>query len=137
MERTIDAQKAQALLENGFVEAEILLKDEDKLEKFLQRLEKRLKEIPIAGSVLSEVPVWISLVRSYTKKEYTTIPGGTIIAIISALLYFLSPIDVIPDVIPGVGIVDDIAVLTFCWKMIEADIDEYVEWRARNNKVLI
>ena len=52
------------------------------------------------------VPVMISLIKSYIEKEYTEIPLGTIIAVISALIYVVSPIDIIPDSIPGAGYID-------------------------------
>lgn len=97
MEKEFDEQKALKELEKGYKEAEKLLENEDKLERFLQRLEKKLKIIPIAGDKLAVVPVMASLLKNYAEKEYTDIPIGTIIAIISALMYFVSPIDFVPD----------------------------------------
>lgn len=136
MEKEIDEQKALEELEKGYEEAEKLLRNEDKLEKFLQRLEKKLKIIPIAGDKLAVVPVMVSLLKNYVKKEYTDIPIGTIIAIISALTYFLSPIDLVPDSIPVLGYFDDAAVVAACWKLVQSDVDEYVEWRKENGKEL-
>ena len=136
METKFDEKKAEEVLVSNFREAEEMLKDEDKMERFLHRLEKKLKKIPMAGDKLSKVPIMISLVRSYIKKEYTDIPIGTIIAIISALIYFLSPIDIVPDSIPLLGYFDDAAVVAACWKLVESDVDEYIKWRKDNNKVL-
>ena len=136
METKFDEKKAEAVLVSNFKEAEEMLKDEDKMERFLQRLEKKLKKIPVAGNKLANVPIMISLVRSYIKKEYTDIPIGTIIAIISALIYFLSPIDIVPDSIPLLGYFDDAAVVAACWKLVESDVDEYIKWRKDNNKEL-
>ena len=136
METKFDEKKAEEVLVSNFREAEEMLKDEDKMERFLQRLEKKLKKIPVAGDKLANVPIMISLVRSYIKKEYTDIPIGTIIAIISALIYFLSPIDIVPDSIPLLGYFDDAAVVAACWKLVESDVDEYIKWRKDNNKVL-
>lgn len=77
----------------------------------------------------------ISLVRSYVKKEYTEIPLGSIVGIISALIYILSPIDLIPDAVPGAGYLDDAAVLLICLKAgAEDDIKEYQQWRDDNNE---
>lgn len=134
MEKVVDEQKALEELEKGYEEAEQLLRDEDKLERFLQRLEKKLKIIPIAGDKLAVVPVMVSLLKSYIKKEYTDIPIGTIIAIISALAYFVSPIDLVPDSIPVIGYFDDAAVVAACWKLVQSDVDEYVKWRNQNGK---
>lgn len=133
---TIDDETAQASLEAGYSKAEEMLKDKDKMERFLQRLEKKLKVIPIAGEKLADVPIMVSLVRSYVKKEYTDIPIGTIIAIISALIYFLSPIDLVPDSIPVLGYFDDAAVVAACWKLVDSDVTEYVKWREENGKVI-
>lgn len=129
-------KKAQDELEKGYEEAEKILNDEDKMERFLQRLEKKIKVIPLAGNKLSNIPIMVSLVRSYVKKEYRDIPIGSIIAIVSALVYFVSPIDIIPDSIPVLGYSDDAIVVAACWKLVDTDVVEYVKWRKDNNKEL-
>ena len=73
---------------------------------------------------------------NYIKKEYTDVPIGTVIAIISALIYVLSPADIIPDGILGVGYLDDAAVVTMCWKLVKSDVEEYKRWRQMNGKVI-
>jgi uncharacterized membrane protein YkvA (DUF1232 family) len=83
----------------------------------------------LIGDKLVNIPIMVSLVRSYVKKEYTDIPTGSVIAIVSALVYFLFPSDVIPDIIPGLGFLDDAAVIAFCWKLVETDVEEYIKWR--------
>ncbi len=128
-----DEKRAELELAKGYDEATALLEDEDKVERFLQRLEKKLKGIPLAGNKLSYVPIMVSLVRNYVKKEYTDIPIGSIVAIVSALIYFVSPIDIVPDSIPIIGYFDDAAVVAACWKLVESDIDEYILWRKNNN----
>ena len=86
--RKISEEEAKEKLEEGYEEAEKLLNDKDKLEEFLQKLEKKLETIPKVGNALSALPTMVSLIKSYIKKEYTEIPLGTIIAIISAAIYF-------------------------------------------------
>ena len=129
MELTITKERALATLKNGFTKAEALLKDEQKINELLLRMEEKFKVIPGIGEKLSHIPVFISLVRSYIKKEYTKVPLGTLIAIISAIIYCVSPADLIPDTIPGVGIVDDAAVVTACLLLVDSDIEEYLAWR--------
>lgn len=133
----LDQEKAQVELEKGYEEARKLLNDYDKIESFLQRLENKFLKIPIVGDKLSDIPIMISLTRSYIKKEYTDIPIGSVIAIISALIYVLSPIDIIPDFVPGAGYADDAAIIAFCWKLVESDVDEYKLWRVNNGKTII
>ncbi|MGI6511333.1 MAG: YkvA family protein [Catenisphaera adipataccumulans] len=131
---TVDNKSAQQALAANYEKAEKLLQDEDKMEKFLTRLEKKLKQIPKAGSILADVPLMILLLRSYITKEYTEIPIGSIIAIVSALLYFVSPLDLSPDAIPGLGFADDAAVIAFCLTMVDSDIKDFIEWRQQIGK---
>lgn len=126
--------KAQEELEKGYKKAEKVLSNSKKLDKVLVRTEKKLNLLPVVGTSLAMIPSMISLVRSYTKKEYTEIPIGTIIAIISALLYFISPVDLIPDVIPVAGHLDDAAVVGACLALVKSDLDDYKKWRENNKK---
>lgn len=123
-------------LEKSYAEAEEVLKDNDKIERLLQRLEKKLKVIPVVGEALSDIPVFASLLRSYAKKEYTDIPIGSMIAIVGALMYFVSPVDLIPDFVPFAGYVDDGLVVAACLKLVESDIKEYISWREKNGKTI-
>lgn len=121
--------QADKELKKGYKKAEKLIKDKNKTEEFLQRLEKKLNEIPKVGKTLSMIPILISLVRSYIKKEYENVPLGTIIAILSALLYVFFVLDFIPDTIPGAGYIDDALVISACIKLIRSDVEEYQKYR--------
>lgn len=125
-------EKISEQIDKNKSEAEDLLKDKNKMEHFLERLERKLSKIPFAGKYLSDVPVLISLVKAYTVKEYTEIPIGSIIAVISALIYLLSPIDIIPDIVPGIGFLDDAAVIATVYALVHDDIEEYKVWRDMN-----
>lgn len=121
--------------EEFYEEAEDLVKDPDKLEKMLQKLEKKLEVVPVAGTALSNVPLMISLVRSYIKKEYTEIPLASVISIVMALAYVLSPVDIIPDMLPG-GYTDDAVIILGCLALIKTDLEDYRLWRSENGKVI-
>lgn len=134
--KTIDEKRASKELNKGFKQAKEIVKDNDKMEKFLQDLERKLKVIPKLGDTLAMIPTLVSLVKNYYKKEYTKIPLGSIIAIISALLYFLSPIDAVPDALFGLGLIDDALVLSVCLKLVGEDVKDYQRWRKKNNKII-
>lgn len=127
----ISDEQAKKLLFSNQFEATQIIDDKDKIEDLLQRVENKLKEIPVAGEQLSKIPLMISLVRSYLKGDYENLPVGTLISIVCAFLYLLSPLDLIPDTIPGVGILDDVAVIGACLKLIDSDLEDYKNWRAQ------
>ena len=130
-------EKMKKALEAHNEEAKAAIEGEDKFERLIQRLENKLKLIPRIGKHVSDIACMVSLVRNYIKKEYTDIPIGTIISIVSTLIYIISPIDLLPDSIPVVGYIDDIALLVWVLKSINSDVEEYKKWRVENNKQII
>ncbi|WP_202852059.1 YkvA family protein [Streptococcus suis] len=80
---------------------------------------------------MAVVPAMISLVRHFAEGRYRHVPIGTILAIVSSLIYFVSPVDVIPEVLPVVGLVDDALVIKVCLEMVKSDLKNYDEWRIR------
>jgi uncharacterized membrane protein YkvA (DUF1232 family) len=60
------------------------------------------------------------------------IPIKTILVGTFTLLYLISPIDIIPDIIPLLGFVDDIAVLAFATRLIKDDLEGYRAWKMIN-----
>ena len=122
-------EKALLMIEAHKEEAEELLNEPDKLEKYLKQLEDKLQEIPKVGDVLSQIPLMISMVRSYVRKEYTDISVTYVIAVLAALLYVLSTFDVIPDFVPGLGYLDDALVIMVAGKVVELELERYSVWR--------
>ena len=137
---------AEKTLKGNYKKAEEILNTRDKIEELLQRAEKKLQGIKFKkiripklnieadpNQIISYIILMISLIRMYVVKKYTKIPVGTIIAVISAILYLVAPIDLIADYIPVIGLVDDAAVILFCAFMVKSDLDNYAEWKAENN----
>lgn len=135
VEEVLSEEEVQARFEKSKEKAKKILEDKDKMDHFLERLEKKLAMIPHIGEMLSEVPALISLVKAYIEKKYTDIPIGSMIAIVGALLYLLSTIDLIPDFIPVLGLADDAAVLALALKLVHDDVVEYKAWRDANQTV--
>jgi len=104
------------------------------LEKVINNSEKifnKFKYGPLERFI-DDAKLLISIVKDYWHKRYREIPFGSIAAIVVALLYVLNPFDIIPDFIPVIGHVDDIAVIGICLKMVEKDLYKYNQWKTMN-----
>lgn len=112
----------EAAFESKKSEAEEMLHDEDKLLEFISKVLKKLDTIPVVGSLLGDIPLLCMIVVDYVKGEYTEIPLASVIGIIAALIYFFSPVDLIPDCIPGIGLLDDAAVIGIAIKAVDNDL---------------
>ena len=129
----LSEEKAENTLEKGFASAEETINDKEKLASMLEKLKQKMKTLPMVGSVLANVPTMFRLLNSYLKGEYTDIPRKDLIIVVSALSYLISPIDLVPDFIPVIGLMDDMAIISVCIKATKTELEKYLEWRRINN----
>jgi uncharacterized membrane protein YkvA (DUF1232 family) len=65
------------------------------------------------------------LIKAYIAGSYKKLPAITLVKIVAVLIYFVSPFDFIPDVLPLVGFTDDLAVVLWVGKSIKNELDEF------------
>ncbi len=106
--------------------------DIEKVTEKADEIEKKVRESGPLKRYIEDVKLLLSLVKDYWSGNYKEIPYWAIGATVFALLYVLSPVDLIPDVIPVVGLVDDAAVVALCLYMIEQELHDYSEWKTQN-----
>ena len=70
----------------------------------------------------------IEMIKAATSGEYP-LPAWAIAAIIGAIIYVVSPIDAMPDLIPIVGWLDDGAVVAVAVKALEEVIKAYIKYK--------
>ena len=78
---------------------------------------------------VDDAQLLFNLLRDYANGNYREVPFNVVAAIGGALLYVLSPLDLIPDFIQIVGYLDDAAVIAFCLNLIEKDLISYKVWK--------
>lgn len=102
-------------------DAEKVMENKEKIEAIMQNdtLKKYLEDIKLYFQMLGDI---------FTGK-YKKVPMGTIAAIVGTLLYVLSPIDLIPDFLPG-GYLDDAGIVALCLNFTKQDIEEYKKFKS-------
>ena len=108
---------------------------EDDLQKVLDKqeeIEEKFKGNGPLGRFVADLKLLFSIIKDYVSGEYREIPWLSVAAIVAALIYVLTPIDLIPDFIPGIGLVDDTAVVAACLAIVETNLHEYREWKMKN-----
>ena len=127
--------KAKEILANYTAQAEELLQNPAKVEELLQQLENKMKEIPSVGEYVSRLPLMISMIRGYIRKEYTAVSPKVIVSLVAAVIYLLLGKDLIPDKTPIIGYADDLAVFVAAFALAAPELDAYAQWRAENGVV--
>lgn len=109
-----------------------LLKDNDGLLDLAANAEsmsQRFKSGP-----LKELKALLRLIRAYVKGDYRDVSWESMVLIVAAVVYVVSPIDAIPDPLPVVGLTDDAAVLAFVLNLVRGEVDEFMKWEARSSR---
>ena len=109
-----------------------ILSNKEKLEEVLSATKNRLGEVHLENSKLSKLGnnlrIFLRMVRAYASGVYKEIPWKSMVAMVAGLVYFLMPLDLVPDFIPFTGFIDDFTVIMLITNAIHQDIELYLEW---------
>jgi len=96
-----------------------------------QRKAESLKEIvpEKLKALWDDLLLMIAMLGDFIAGKYRDGPWKTIAAITVAILYFASPIDLIPDFIPLLGYLDDAFVIALAVDLIRDDLNAYRGWK--------
>ncbi|MBC3540160.1 YkvA family protein [Rufibacter sediminis] len=84
----------------------------------------------IAGEAVESLSTLIRMIKASVSGEYHGIPKNTVIMGVAVLIYFLSPIDMVPDWIPVIGLLDDVSLLAWFMTSIKTEMDKFHAWEA-------
>jgi uncharacterized membrane protein YkvA (DUF1232 family) len=84
--------------------------------------------------VADGIQTLIRMIRAYARGDYREVPWTTMVAATGAIVYFVSPVDLIPDPIVAIGYTDDALVIAFVIAAIQSDLDAFLGWEARRRK---
>ncbi len=112
--------------------AKKIINDDKKLKELIDDVLKKLKEVSsdkkTSAKLNDSLRLFIRIINAYTSKEYTYVPWKTICLIVAGLIYFIYPVDLIPDFIPVSGLIDDVALIAWIYESIQDDIENFLEW---------
>jgi uncharacterized membrane protein YkvA (DUF1232 family) len=119
------------LLDHATRRAGSLLKDRKRtrrlLESVLRTLSRGHSAFDATG-LTGKIQAAARMVRRSVNRQYPDVPWQSLVLITAGLIYFVTPVDSIPDFIPLLGFTDDIAILTAIFASISTDLDKFIEW---------
>ena len=83
----------------------------------------------VLSKLWEDIKLMMALITDYSAGKYTEVPWRVISAITGAVAYFLSPVDLIPDFIFGVGYLDDAFVIKLALDLAADDLVRYARWK--------
>jgi uncharacterized membrane protein YkvA (DUF1232 family) len=74
------------------------------------------------------------LIRAYANGTYRNISLENFGLIVAAIIYFVMPIDALPDFIAGLGFTDDAAVLMWTFSKVSIELERFANWEDTNQR---
>ena len=105
---------------------------EKDVEKVISKSEEIQKKFSARGPLarfIEDGKLLISIVKDYWSGAYRNVPYGVIASSVFTLIYVLNPFDMVPDMLPVIGQLDDVAVMGACLILIEQDLHKYKDWK--------
>ena len=105
---------------------------EKDVEKVINKPEEIQKKFSAKGPLaqfIEDGKLLIAIVKDYRAGAYRQIPYGVIASIVFTLIYVFNPFDLMPDMLPLIGQLDDVAVMGACLIMVEQDLHKYKDWK--------
>ena len=96
-----------------------------------KREEVRRRFWPTVRKALRHIPFMEDVVAAYFAMLDPQTPTGARLTLVAALAYFVSPFDAVPDMLFGIGFVDDVTVLAAAIAAVQGSIREAHRERAR------
>jgi uncharacterized membrane protein YkvA (DUF1232 family) len=75
-----------------------------------------------------DLTTFLRLLRSWGTGKYKLLPWKSLGLIIGAVLYFMTPLDAIPDFIPGIGFLDDVFIVAWVMRYVRRDVEDFRQW---------
>ena len=126
--RILDSKYFKEALQKG---EDIIQKDQLGLLNLIKRALLKVTETA-ANSNLTVVKLlnhyivlFSQLIKAYIQGTYRKLPAIALAKIAAVLIYFISPLDFIPDVLPIIGFTDDLALVLWVGKSIKNELDEF------------
>lgn len=133
----MNKEKVLSGINEGFIKkgaSDIEDNDVQKVMDSASDIKQKVIDSNLLKRFANDVKLLIAMIKDYWNGFYREIPWWVIAAVVFSLLYVLNPIDLIPDIIPVLGLTDDAAVLALCLAMTENDIHIYQNWKHRNKR---
>jgi uncharacterized membrane protein YkvA (DUF1232 family) len=124
----------QSRLQDEFSEAlksaKLYVNDPDRLHDLVREAAKKAASVPreAFGETWAYFQTMLRLLRVHYRGEYRDVPVTTLVVIIAAVIYVVNPFDMIPDWVPGLGLLDDAFVLALAIRRTRETLDEFMIW---------
>jgi uncharacterized membrane protein YkvA (DUF1232 family) len=116
--------------------AEELIKSQSETQRLLHDAQEKAQHHRHSlEKIREQLKALIRMIQAWRNGEYHELPLRTVVVVVAAILYFVTPIDLIPDFIPFTGFLDDATVIALVFKSIRNQVQAFMLWESARQTV--
>jgi len=117
-------------------EARDLVRDPQRLLDLVRRATRKADQPPTErmGEAREELKALIRLATAYVRGDYRAVSRDNLVRIVGALVYFVSPLDLVPDFLTPFGFSDDAVVVAFVLRKVREELHSFLAWEAEQEE---
>jgi uncharacterized membrane protein YkvA (DUF1232 family) len=111
-------------------QVDLIIRQEQKVVELVQNVGKRLSKLthnPKVQKLTAPVQVFIRMIKAHFGGQHK-MASSSLGMIVLAMVYFVSPIDLIPDFLGIFGFADDLSVILAVYAKLKDEVDQFLEW---------
>ena len=85
-------------------------------------------------AVRDELELLLALLKAWAEGEYRDVSTRTLITIVAGVFYFVVPLDLVPDFIAGLGLLDDAVVISYVVGMVREELVAFATWQKNRER---
>ncbi len=136
--------KAESIFMSAFFlrirnQANRILSNPSRLLQLLASLNRKISSARSRAEIKEEIKISLTLfnrfIQAVVSGKYKNVNSETVLQIVAVLIYFINPADIIPDIIPVSGFIDDFTILLWVYKSVKSELDQFQNWEKANRIV--
>ena len=104
--------------------------EDGKLQKLLKNVGERLNAVsqnPKVQTALEPIMIFKRMIQAHRSGKFK-VSSKTLGLIVLGLVYFVTPIDIIPDFMPILGFTDDLSVILAVFNSVKHEVEDFLDW---------
>ena len=110
--------------------AQEIAHEEGKLRQLLKNAGEKLEKFahhPKVQPILESLMIFKRMIKAHKSGEFK-VSAKSLALIVLGILYFVSPLDIIPDFLPVLGFTDDLSVILAVYHAVKHEVQAFLDW---------
>jgi uncharacterized membrane protein YkvA (DUF1232 family) len=88
------------------------------------------QDAPALNAVVDDLSTMLRLLLAWANATYRRIPWSALMMMAGAVMYFVMPVDLIPDMLGPIGLMDDAAIIATVVQSVREELHRFRAWES-------